>query len=237
MSLHQAYLRREANAPALGAVVSATCADEALPALSGIGIVSRFDRGETLFTGGDAARDIFRIVSGAVRIYQLMADGRRQIIRFSLPNEFLALDEGPIHALSAEAIGDVVAVRYNRDRLARFLEEQPAVGRSFLKHLRRDLCAAQSHLLLLGRQVPRERMAHFLLDMLSRDGKCLLLELPMGRQDIADYLGLTIETVSRVLAELKRSGHITIPSRHGIIICNVSRLQMVADGTATSGAH
>jgi CRP-like cAMP-binding protein len=226
MNLHQASAKVRYYVSA----VDASGADEAVPALAGLGIVARFDRGEMLFAGGDAARDAFRIVSGTVRIYQLMSDGRRQIIRFNLPGDFLALDEGKVHALSAEAIGDVAAIRYNRDRLTKLAEDQPRIRHTLFDHLRQDLCAAQNHLLLLGRQVPRERVAHFLLDMETRHHRCGQLELPMGRQDIADYLGLTIETVSRVLADLKRTGHITIPSRHGIVIRNLSALSAIADG-------
>lgn len=230
MSLHQVSPKDVRYVSAAGR----SGVEDAIPALTGIGVVSRFDRGEMLFASGDTARDAFRLVSGTVRIYQLMADGRRQIIRFNLPGDFLALDERPVHDLCAEAISDAVAVRYNRDRLTKFAHEQPALQRIFFTHLRRDLCAAQNHLLLLGRQVPRERVAHFLLDMKARDRKCPLLELPMGRQDIADYLGLTIETVSRVLADLKRMGHITIPSRHGVVIRNMPALQAIADGVMSS---
>jgi CRP-like cAMP-binding protein len=228
MSQHQASRKAHDLIP----VAVGPSAGDAIPALSGVGVVCRFDRGESLFSVGDTARDAFRLISGTVRIYHLMADGRRQIIRFSLPGEFLALEEDTIHSVSAEAIGDVMAIRYNRDRLYTFADENSAVRRTFFEHLRQDLFAAQNHLLLLGRQVPRERVAHFLLDIAARDRKCRPLELPMGRQDIADYLGLTIETVSRVFAELKRAGHITIPSRHGIELRDIPALRAIAEGTA-----
>jgi CRP-like cAMP-binding protein len=228
MSQHQASRKAQnLNFPAAG-----PSAGDAISALSGIGVVCRFDRGEALFSVGDIARDAFQLISGTVRLYHLMADGRRQIIRFSLAGEFLALDEGTTHSLFAEAIGDVIAIRYNRERLSKFSDESSAVCRTFFENLRQDLFAAQNHLLLLGRQVPRERVAHFLLDIAARDRKCRPLELPMGRQDIADYLGLTIETVSRVFAELKRAGHITIPSRHGIELRDIPALRAIAEGTA-----
>jgi CRP/FNR family nitrogen fixation transcriptional regulator len=119
-----------------------------------------------------------------------------------------------------------------RTRLARLEREQKDVGQSLIHMLRRDLWAAQNHLLMLGRQTARERVASFLLLMSERCNADVgeTLGIPMSRQDIADYLGLTIETVCRALSDLKRDCIISIPGRHQIVIRNSAVLESMALG-------
>jgi len=208
--------------------------DLMLAPLKSIGTISRFVRNETIFSEGDSVNASFKVVRGAVRLCKVLPDGRRQIADFRLAGDFFGLEAMDEYALTAEALGDVVAVRYSRARLDRLEDEQADVRRDLMGVLRRDLTAAQMHLIMLGRQTAMERVASFLVQLASRQdaesGKSI--EVPMGRQDIADYLGLTIETVCRAISEMKRARTIDVPDRHHIVIRNLAALQSVAEGDA-----
>jgi CRP/FNR family nitrogen fixation transcriptional regulator len=201
-------------------------------ALKTIGTVSRFSRRETIFNEGDPANYSFKIISGAVRLCKMLTDGRRQIAEFRLAGDFFGLESGDEHVLTAEALSDVVVARYARTRLDRLEDDEPTLRRSMMTMLRRDLNSAQQHLIMLGRQTAKERVASFLFQLAERqdaqDGGSI--EVPMGRQDIADYLGLTIETVCREITNLKRQRILSVPDRHHLVIRNMEALQAVADG-------
>jgi CRP-like cAMP-binding protein len=201
-------------------------------ALRAIGSIVHFSRNETIFNEGDEAAFSYQVISGSVRLSKVMLDGRRQISDFALAGDLVGLDWGRDYALTAEAIGEVTAVRYNRARLERLGEEKIDVRRRVTDVLRRDLWAAQNHLLMLGRQTAKERLASFLMLFVTRSGaqNGEAFDLPMGRQDIADYLGLTIETVCRTLAELKVEKLISIPSRHELIVHDAGSLRAIAHG-------
>jgi CRP-like cAMP-binding protein len=208
--------------------------DLALAPLKAIGTISRYSRNETIFSEGDSAAASFKVVSGAVRLCKVLPDGRRQIADFRLAGDFFGLEATDEYALTAEALADVVAVRYSRARLDRLENEQANVRRDLMDVLRRDLTAAQMHLIMLGRQTAMERVSSFLVQLADRQDaeSGASLEVPMGRQDIADYLGLTIETVCRAISELKRAHTIDVPDRHHIVVRNLDALQAVAEGDA-----
>ncbi len=203
-----------------------------LAALKAIGTISRFGRNETIFAEGDPANYSFKIMSGAVRLYKLLPDGRRQIAEFRLAGDFFGMEATSEYALTAEALCDAVVVRYARNRLDRLEDEQATLRRDLLNLLRRDLTAAQTHLIMLGRQTAKERIASFLVQLAERQNVVDngSVEVPMGRQDMADYLGLTIETVCRAISDLKRARIIGIPDRHHIVVKSMDALQAVADG-------
>ncbi len=205
---------------------------DALSPLHALGTLSRFGRNQTIFNEGDDARYSYKIVEGGVRLCKVRADGRRQIAEFLLPGDMFGLEMGDEHSLTAEALCDVVVMRCTRTHVERLSDERPDVRKQLMTLLRRELSAAQDHLVMLGRQTAKERVASFLLLIAERndaeDGDAF--ELPMGRQDIADYLGLTIETVCRALTDLKREGVIAIPNRHQVVISSVVRLETVAEG-------
>jgi len=214
----------------------ASCAGIAddLDAVRRAGSNIRFSRGETIFSEGDAAEYAYSVMTGAVRLCKHMADGRRQISQFLLPGDFFSFAEMSEHSFTAEAVADTVLACYPQRQIQRMADERPALRRHFgslLAHRVRDV---QNHLVVLGRQTAKEKVASFLVMLIERsraqDGS--RLELPMTRQDVADFLGLTIETVCRVLSAMRRTKLIAIPGLHGLIIRDVDRLHAMADGEA-----
>jgi len=189
-------------------------------ALGAMGSVALFGRNSTIFSEGDDATHAYKVASGGVRLCKIMPDGRRQIAEFALPGDYFGIDWLDEHSLTAEALCDTTAICYSRARLERLGDEDRAVRAELYSTLRHDLWAAQNHLLILGRQSARERVASFLVQLIERKrtGDRTALDIPMTRQDIADYLGLTIETVCRVLSALRRERIIDIPNRQQICV-------------------
>jgi len=214
----------------LRAVPPAPRTQEIKSSLSGFGAVSHYTRNNTIFSEGDDAEYSYRVVSGAVRLSKMMSDGRRQIAEFALPGDFFGINWLQDHALTAEALTDVTLICYGRGRLERLGDENREVRAELFSTLRHDLWAAQNHLVILGRQSANERVASFLVQLMdrSRQADKRTIEIPMTRQDIADYLGLTIETVCRSLTKLKQAGIIDIPSRHEIAVRNTAALRRAA---------
>jgi CRP/FNR family nitrogen fixation transcriptional regulator len=173
--------------------------------------LSFFAAGAEIYAQGEKAGSVYQVEFGAVRVYRLLADGRRQISAFHLAGETFGFEADVKHHFFAEAI-NATAVR-----VCRF-----AVGsdssRQLLPLALKGLCRAQEHLLVVGRQNAIERVAAFLVDMAERQGGLRQVELPMSRMDIGDYLGLTIETVSRVLTRLKDKGVIRLINLRNIEI-------------------
>jgi CRP/FNR family nitrogen fixation transcriptional regulator len=200
---------------------------QGLSALDTLGSVCRFRRGETIFGEGDELKCSYKIVSGAVRLSRITEDGRRQIVEFRTPGEFVGFEWDGHYALSAEAVRDVVAVRYMRTRVDRLVEQRSDVRGSLVTLIRNELRSAHEHLITLGCQGAKERVANFLLQLARKagvgDGETIEVEL--GRQDMADYLGLTLETISRTLSEFKRSGAIALPKRRQIRVLSTARLR------------
>jgi CRP-like cAMP-binding protein len=198
-------------------------------ALNAIGTVVRYVRNATIFSEYDEARYSYKVIRGAVRLSKAMLDGRRQIAKFLLPGDMFALDCDAEYSLTAEALTEVTLLCYARSHLDRLSEDVPEVRRALMSSLRRELSAAQNQLVMLGRQTAKERVSSFLLLLASRqEGN--RVEFPMGRQDIADYLGLTIETVCRAMTDLKKVGVIATPDRHHAIIHNLAALKAIATG-------
>ncbi|MBY0321510.1 MAG: helix-turn-helix domain-containing protein [Reyranella sp.] len=186
------------------------------------GIQMILGKGEELFAEGDDAEYFYEVVSGAIRSYKLLSDGRRQIDAFHLRGDIFGLEAGREHRFSAEAVGEVQVIAYRRSRLSAIIEEDAAFRDRIMSATLRNLQRAQDHMLLLGRKTAQEKLATFLLDMaqrLSNDAEHF--DLPMQRSDIADHLGLTIETVSRTLTQFTRSGLIRLPpAGRSISLCN-----------------
>jgi CRP/FNR family nitrogen fixation transcriptional regulator len=184
-------------------------------------------KGEELFAEGDEAEFFYQVVSGAIRSYKLLSDGRRQIDAFHLRGDIFGLEAGSEHRFSAEAISDATVIAYRSSRLGVLIEDDAAFRDRIMTATLRSLERAQDHMLLLGRKTAQEKMATFLLGMaerLSKDDEHF--DLPMQRSDIADHLGLTIETVSRTLTQFARSGLIRLlPAGRSIGLCNKMALR------------
>jgi len=201
-------------------------------AMKAIGTVVHVARNETIFNEGDLADYSYKVLSGAVRLSKVMIDGRRQIADFALTGDIFGLDWSDDYAVTAEALTEVTLVRYSRSSLQRLGDERSEVRSKLSDVLRRDLWAAQNHLVMLGCQTARERVASFVMLFVKRSNakNGQVFELPMGRQDIADYLGLTIETVCRTLSDFKQEGLVVTPKRHEIAVNNIGTLAAIAQG-------
>jgi CRP/FNR family transcriptional regulator len=170
--------------------------------------------GETLYAQEDVTTSFYNVLDGVLRLYKLLPDGRRQIVGFALPGDFLGMAAAERHGFSADAIGPASVCQFTKAAFARFAEHRPNLLRRINELAVRELSQAQDHMVLLGRRSAEEKVATFLIgwrDRLGRlSGLAKTVPLPMSRQDIADYLGLTIETVSRTFTKLERDGVIEI---------------------------
>ncbi len=185
------------------------------PALPGVSAgVIRYAAGEEIFAEGDAADQVYELVEGTVRTGRLLRDGRRQIDAFHFAGEAFGFEAGDIHRTTAEAVGDVAVRIVRRRALSDLAARDGDVARKLYQVTIAGLQRSQDHVLMLGRRSACERVAGLLLLLADRKGEAAF-DLPMSRQDMADYLGLTIETVSRTLTAFLQEGLIALPTvRH-----------------------
>jgi len=198
-----------------------------LNALEKISRVTRFTPKATLFEQGALAGSVFNITEGVVRLYKSLPDGRRQIMGFALPGDFLGLALMDRYGVTAEAVTPVRVCRFARAAFLSYIDDKPHLLRRLHEFAGHELSLAQDQMLLLGRKTAEEKVAAFLINLQTRYGRIgpmsVTVELPMSRQDIADYLGLTIETVSRTLTKLAREKVILIVP-HGARLLNAQHL-------------
>ena len=194
------------------------------------GARQHFDRNETIFYQGDHADHVYRIVSGTVRLCRHMPDGRRHIVDFLLPGDLMGFVESSDQPVSAEAVSEVTVVAYPRICFDRLATQQASVRAQLLSHLSATLISAQEHQFVLGCQKAKERVTSFLLRLADRlDIMCgERFDLPMSRQDIADHLGLTIETISRAITALRAEGALLVPNAHQLILRDMATLRSIA---------
>ena len=198
------------------------------PALSLRGTRIHFERNAEVFGEGEPAEYLYRVVSGAVRTMRFSSDGRRQILGFHLPGDVFGIELGKVHSLTAEALAATEVVMVRRTLLERAANDDPRVARRWLEHASNTIDKARDHALLLGRKGAGERVAAFLLGISERLLRAQDFDLPMSRADIADYLGLTIESVSRAFTEMERQCAIGLPSSRHVVMRNRSTLTMAA---------
>lgn len=191
-----------------------------------IGMATHVSQDLEIFGEGEPADHVYKVVSGAVRGLRLLSDGRRQICEFYLPGDVFGVEPGGDHLMTAEALKDTVLVVARRSTVGR--EDDGPDVRELWSLAMTQLRRSHDHVLTLGRRSASERVANFLLDLAERIGDGEHLELPMSRQDIADYLGLTIETVSRTLTQLQSSGLIKFSSCRSVDLCRHRALIEIA---------
>jgi CRP/FNR family nitrogen fixation transcriptional regulator len=184
-----------------------------------IGASMSFARNAEIYGENEPAEYLYKLVSGSVRTSKILNDGRRQIGAFYLPGDTFGLEVGSEHALAAEAITDAKVIVVKRSAVEALAARDSEVARQLRTMTGRELQRMQHHILLLIRSA-KERVVGFLLEMAARVKCNDEIELPMSRQDIADYLGLTIETVSRTLRVLENSAAIALPNSRRIVLRN-----------------
>ena len=198
---------------------------------SSLGRHAHFAPCETVIAEEETCTSFYNLVAGVMRLYKLLPDGRRQIVGFALPGDFLGMTVSGRNNFSADAIGAVEVCRFSKASFQRFAEDRPHILHRINELAVRELCQAREHMVLLGRRSAEEKVATFLVcwrDRLARqNGASSILPLPMSRQDIADYLGLTIETVSRTFTKLERNGVIDIISG-GVRLRDPARAEALA---------
>lgn len=212
-----------ARKPDFALPLRGTPADE-VSGLGPVGISMTFARNMEIYAEGEPAGYGYKVVSGMIRISKLLPDGRRQISAFHTAGDMFGFEADDLHHASAEAVVPVKVTAYKWQSLLTGGARSTSLVRDLLNMTMIGLRQTQEHLLLLGRKNARERVAAFLLQMAERTDAGSILELAMPRHDIADYLGLTLETVSRMLAELKESGAIKLEGARRIHLLNTPQL-------------
>jgi CRP/FNR family transcriptional regulator len=184
-----------------------------------------------LFDQGAHAGSVFNVTEGIVRLYKSLPDGRRQIVGFALPGDFLGLALMDRYGVAAEAVTEVRVCRFARPAFLGYVDSKPHLLRRLHEFAGHELSLAQDQMLLLGRRSAEEKVVAFLLNLQARFGRIgaasVTVPLPMSRQDIADYLGLTIETVSRTLTRLAREKLLVIVP-DGVRLLGKERLDQIA---------
>jgi CRP/FNR family transcriptional regulator, nitrogen fixation regulation protein len=182
-----------------------------------------FERNAEIFGEGESADYVYKVLSGSVRAYKVLSDGRRQVTEFYLPGDVFGIESGSEHSYSAEAIDKAIILLVRRSYVFSTADSNTEVARNLWAITAAELRRSQNHALLLIKTA-KERIAAFLLDMAERLAGKGFVELPMSRQDIADYLGLTIETVSRTLTSLSEGSTIQFLASRRIVLRNPTRL-------------
>lgn len=218
-----ADIRGAASKPAPVRAVPATVPRALDGNIDFMGAPMSFARNAEIYGEGEPADYLYKVVSGTVRTYKVLADGRRQIGAFYMRGDVFGLETCDEHTFSAEAISDAKVLVIKRSTLVALAERDNEVARQLWALTGLELSRVQEHILLLIKTA-QERVAGFLLEMADRASNGNSLELPMSRQDIADYLGLTIETVSRTLTTLENAAAIELPSSRRIVLRNRSVL-------------
>ena len=205
-----------------------------LDKLVGIGITIEAAAGQTIVLEGDPCSHCYRLLSGAVRHYKGTADGRRQLIDFLVAGDSFGL-LGARYSYGVEAITRSTLVRAARPALAAAVREQPGMAERLMARAAAELARAHEQMLLLGRKSAREKVASLLVELARRlcaDACRPAFRLPISRQEMADQLGLTIETVSRTMTRLRQEGFIALPTPHDVVLLHPAELAALAEGAA-----
>jgi len=201
---------------------------EAQEPLRAAGTVVQVPEGREIFAEGADTDVFYKIISGVVRTCKFLNDGRRQIAAFHVAGEVFGFELGAERQLAAEAVSDCTLIAYRRRSIELMAQKDETISRQLLGYAMQNLAQAQEHSLLLARRGAAEKMALFLLDWQARSARRDMVHLVMTRQEIADYLSLTIETVSRSLSQFERDGVIALPNTRDVCLLNIEALEELA---------
>ena len=205
-------------------LLQAKTSEEGDAGLGAAGSVLHVAQDREIYAEGAAASAFYKVVAGVVRTCKFLSDGRRQIDAFYRAGDLFGIEGDAQHSLSAEAVSDCTLIAYRRRCVDAARTGGAGVDQLF-DHLLRRLAQTQDHALLLGRRSALEKVAAFLVDWADQSAGRKVVSLAMTRQDIADYLGLTIETVSRTLSQLERDGLIDMPTARQIRLADLQALR------------
>tara|TARA_R110000787_G_scaffold173726_2_gene286342 strand:+ start:2958 stop:3758 length:801 start_codon:yes stop_codon:yes gene_type:complete len=190
--------------------------------------------GKAVYRESEAADNFYTVVTGEVRLANLLGDGRRQLTAFKSAGDLLGENKKGFYQSDAEAVCDTIVCQIPLSLLEKYSNDVPAMYASLATKAQEELCELRHHAVLLGRKTPLEKIATFLCGRMDKlDGKQedqVAIDLTMGRGDVADFLGLTIETVSRTITKLKNMGLLLVPNPHHFVIRNPARLRRIAEG-------
>ena len=208
--------------------------DGELQHLAEIATNMTLDARQPVIDEGEEAAFLFNVTSGTVKLYKLLPDGRRQITGFLYGGDFLGIAMNENYAYSAEAVNKVTLCRFPRPKFENLLTALPNLEKRLLSAASNELVQAQDQMVLLGRKTAKEKIVSFLLSLSTRQetrgGAASPVSLPMSRADIADYLGLTTETVSRTFSTLKRQKNIRLLDGGMVDLPDIEALKDLADG-------
>ena len=212
--------------------ICAVLSDEELREISKITTAVELAKGATVFFEGDENTYLFNILSGAVRLSKLLYDGRRQVTGFLFPGDFLGLSVAETYAYSAETLCETSLCRFNRASLIKLLDRFPKLERKLLELASNELVEAHAHIVLLGQKHVTEKVSTTLVHLMKRIGQkrddAIVINLPMTRADLAEYAGVTTESVSRCLTRLRKQNVISIPQPSTLNILQEDELERLA---------
>ena len=231
--LSQSALPNETKALFAKAICLVPPADDQFATVMGLASMVatsfRYQKDEEIFGEDEPAEYVYQVIQGAVRTYKLLSDGRRQIGSFHLKGDVFGLEYGAKHRATAEALCATEVRLIQRRALENVAKVDVQVSRILWNVTSGELRHAEDHMLLLGCKTAMERVAAFLLEMDSRLKAASMVALPMCRRDIGDYLGLTLETVSRALSQLHEQGVLDFSGARQIVIKNRQRLRDISE--------
>jgi len=228
MTIHPAIHANAAKTAALVAGANLLATQKLPEPLRTAGTVVYIAEGREIFAEGGDTDVFYKVVSGVVRVCKFLSDGRRQIAAFHVAGYVFGIELGTDREMSAEAVSDCTLVVYRRRSVEQLASKDETISRQMFQIVMQNLAQATGHSLLLARRGAAEKVAAFLLDWQFRSGEKNVIHLAMTRQEIADYLGLTIETVSRSLSQFERDGVIALRNTRDVCILNTDALEDLA---------
>ncbi|PWE32271.1 transcriptional regulator [Maritimibacter sp. 55A14] len=222
--------------------VCSRCEPQELDVLDRIKYYRDFAPGRTIVWGGDEMDFVASVVDGIATLSHTMEDGRRQMVGLLLPSDFLGRPGRSVAPYDVVAMSKITLCCFRRKPFEELLTSTPSIGQRLLEITLDELDAAREWMLILGRKTAREKIASLLAIIGRRDASlhmkvangCIVYDLPLTREAMADYLGLTLETVSRQISALKRDGVIQIEGNRHVTVPDFQRL-LVETGDDTDG--